>query len=177
MNYFYGGAFNPMTKAHLFIIGEILKELKENEKLIIGITEHDYKSYEFDFNFRANIIIENLKKYYKNYWDSNKIHLIKQDKRTWKFLNQNILKVYSPITLILGEDEYNDLKSLNIWHYSQDILDTFPIKVFSRAEETKNISATKVRKLLEQNINSEELKDLITETTWTILKEQLNEYH
>jgi len=169
MNYFYGGAFNPMTKAHFQIINQIEKEMVKDDLLIIGITNHDYKKFEFSYELRRKIILENL----KNNLSVNRINVkvVEQNQRTWKFLTEDYyISEIRPLTIVLGEDEFNDLKALNIWYYSKEILNTFPIKVFSRSEETKDISATKVRELLKQNVSFNELEKYISEITWNLIK-------
>lgn len=162
--YFYGGAFNPMTLAHLEIIKDIIQNMNLQDILIIGITDHSYKQFKYDYDLRYKIVYYNVLKYINP--PINKIKIVKQDKRTWNFLNQDDMKKYFPITLVLGEDEYNDLKD-NKWHYSKDILNTYSIKIIPR---TNNISSTKVRELFDNNASYNELKNYITEETYEIIK-------
>lgn len=167
MNYFYGGAFNPMTKAHLQIINQIVKEMIKDDVLIIGITNHDYKTYQFPFDLRKEILLKNLN---NQFGEQTRIKIVQQNQRTWKYLTENTsVSSIRPLTLVLGEDEYNDLKALNIWHYSKEILETFPIKVFSRSNETKDISATKVRQLLNQHADCCMLEKYITKVTMDLI--------
>ena len=162
MIYFYGGAFNPMTISHLKIIKYIINLLKDDDKLIIGITSHDYKIYEFDYETRKRIVEENIKEFF------NKIEIIKQDQRTWKFFQT---LPYKQITMVIGEDEWNDLKA-GKWHYSNDILNTYNILTIPR---TDDVSSSKVRELLKENTNKDELLKYITEITYNILKGVENE--
>lgn len=166
MIYFYGGAFNPMTKAHIDIIKNIFNNMKDEDLMIIAITEHDYKNYDYDYNTRLHIVLENLK--YAGFNDTlgSRIQLIKQDRRTWKFLNE-VLKIKNNLTLVIGEDEWNDLKN-HKWHYSKELLTTYKFKVIPR---TDNVSSTKVRKLLKNNVGFDELQKYITRETYEILKE------
>ena len=62
MVYFYGGAFNPMTKAHQSIIFNIINKMTKDDRFLIAITTHDYKTYQFSYDIRKKIIEENLKK-------------------------------------------------------------------------------------------------------------------
>ena len=156
MIYFYGGAFNPMTLSHLEIIKFIINKLNINDKLIIGITSHDYKIYEFDFKLRKRILKENLKQY-------TNIEIIKQDQRTWKFFHT---LPYKDITMVIGEDEWKDLKA-GKWHYSNEILNTYKIITIPRVND---ISATKVRELLKNNASKDELLKYITEETYKIIR-------
>ena len=167
--YFYGGAFNPLTITHQRIIDELVQELElndcldNNDTLHIGVTCHDYKDYEFDKELRMQIL--------KSYMDSKYLdkfgwQVVLQDDRTWNYLH----KIYTEeaqkyITLIMGDDEYEDLKA-GKWHYSEDILNTYQIKVIPRND---GVSATKVRELI-KNKKIDDLKKYISNITFDILK-------
>lgn len=162
MIYFYGGAFNPLTNTHLTIIKNIISILKTDDILVIGITDHNYKIFEFPYTTRFSILYENLIEFTTN----KNIKIIKQDERTWKFLNKHFPN--ENITLVLGEDEYIDLLNEK-WHFSKDILNTYNIKVIPR---TDGISATKVRELLKNNASNEELLKYVSNITLKIIKEE-----
>jgi nicotinate-nucleotide adenylyltransferase len=165
MIYFYGGAFNPMTKAHINIIKNILDNMKDEDLMIIAITDHDYKNYDYDYNTRLHIVLKNLK--YSGFNDTlgGRIQLIKQDRRTWKFLNE-VLNIKNNLTLVVGEDEWNDLNEWK-WNYSKELLNTYKFKVIPR---TDDISSTKVRELIKNNVDFNELQKYITKETYNILK-------
>lgn len=170
MNYYYGGAFDPMTKAHLQIIQNILKDMTNIDRLIIGITNHDYKRYHFSYELREEIVLQNLLRH-TNIENNKRVDILEQNKRTWEFLNTNPnICSFTPLTIVLGEDEYNDLKSLKIWHFSKNLIEKYQFKVFSRSEETKDISSTKVRDLLNKDINDINLMNLITLETFNLIK-------
>ena len=99
---------------------------------------------------------------------SNKIEIIKQDQRTWKFFQT---LPYKQITMVIGEDEWKDLKA-GKWHYSNDILNTYNILTIPR---TDDVSSSKVRELLKKNVDKNELLKYITKTTYNILKGVENE--
>lgn len=166
MIYFYGGAFNPMTKTHLDIIKNILNEMKETDQLIVAITDHDYKTYDYDFNTRKQIVLENLKDIGFDYTLGGRFQVIKQDQRTWRFLHT--IKIDDDLTLVVGEDEWNDLKA-GKWHYSDKILNTYKIRIIPR---TDDISATKVRELIKSNASKNELLKYITEITYKMLNKE-----
>lgn len=157
--YFYGGAFNPMTLSHLNIIKNILSEMNNDDLLLIGITDHNYKKIEYSYELREKILTKNLLTYCN--FPEKRIKLIKQDKRTWEFLNSLWYKKY---TLVIGQDEYEDLINKK-WHYSDEILNTFKLKVIPR---TDGISSTKVRELL-KNKNFQIIKNYISEETYKLL--------
>ena len=60
MIYFYGGAFNPMTVTHQEIITDLITNMTVKDRLVIAITTHDYKTYQFPYDVRKNIITKNL---------------------------------------------------------------------------------------------------------------------
>lgn len=161
MIYFYGGAFNPMTRAHLEIISNIMEKMTNEDRFIIGITTHSYKEYQFSYKIRKDIITRNL---LNIPIIGKRIKIVNQTERTWKFLN-SLTK--EPITIILGEDEYQDLNK-GIWHYSKELLDTYKFIVIPR---TNNISSTIAREIINSNINDPILLDYITPITLNYLKE------
>ena len=73
--------------------------------------------------------------------------------------------------MVIGEDEWKDLKA-GKWHYSNDILNTYNILTIPR---TDDVSSSKVRELLKENVGKDELLKYITETTYNILKGVENE--
>ena len=160
--YFYGGAFNPMTKAHLEIIKNILNNMKDEDSFILAITDHDYKTYSYDYNTRLKIVLENFKNIGFDYTLGGRYKVIKQTERTWKFLQEK-LKLTNNVTIVVGEDEWNDLKA-GKWHYSNELLNTYNFKVIPR---TNNISSSKVREIIK---NFNELTNYITKETYDILK-------
>ena len=162
--YFYGGAFNPMTKSHLKIIQTILEKMSNDDLLIIGITDHDYKQFKYDYSLREKIVQKNCLSYCNHTY--KRIKLVKQNKRTWKFLNE---LGYNNYVLVIGEDEYKDLKD-GKWYYSDLILENFEIFVIPR---TDGVSSSKVRELFENKMFLTAMKYL-TPTTIKLLPEYKN---
>ena len=138
--YFYGGAFNPMTNSHMKIIQSVLSEMDKDDLLIVGITDHDYKSFQFNYELREKIVFENCLTYCN--YPNKRVKIIKQDKRTWRFLNELGYKNY---VLVIGEDEYIDLKD-GKWHHSEDILNSFEIKVIQSNCKNKDCMYMKINK-------------------------------
>ena len=172
MIYFYGGAFNPMTKAHLEIIENIIKDMNNNDEFILAITDHDYKTYTYDYYFRKRIVCKNLERFgFKPRFNVNsRFKILRQSERTFNFLSHcTLLKNYiyrDDFIIIVGEDEWNDLNT-GKWHYSKELLNTYKFKVIQR---TNGISSTKVRELLKNNVGFDELQNYITRETYDILK-------
>jgi nicotinic acid mononucleotide adenylyltransferase len=110
-------------------------------------------------------------KFVKEYMDSKYLdkfgwEVSFQDERTWNYLH----KVYTDdaqkyITLIMGQDEYDDLKA-GKWHQSDDILNTYNIKVIPR---TDGVSSSKVRELI-KNKQFDEVKKYVSDKTFDFLK-------
>ena len=162
--YFYGGAFNPMTISHMKIIQSVLLEMDKDDLLIVGITDHDYKSFQFNYELREKIVFENCLKYCN--YPYKRVKIIKQDKRTWRFLNELGYKNY---VLVVGEDEYIDLKD-GKWHHSEDNLNSCEIKVIQRND---GVSASKVRELFKNKMFLTAMKYL-TPVTIKLLPEYKN---
>lgn len=159
--YFYGGAFNPMTVSHLKIIENIFQEMSKDDLLVIGITDHDYKIFEFDYSLRFSIVFENL----NAIKDKKNFKILKQNQRTWKFLNDNFKN--NKIKLVIGQDEYEDLKA-GKWHYYNEILNTYEIIMIPR---TDGISSSKVRELIKEK-DFKQLKIYISKNTFEILNDE-----
>lgn len=169
--YFYGGAFNPLTLTHQKIIDNLVSELKlngctdDNDILHIGVTFHDYKECKFDKDLRIKFVKSFMD---KNYIDKFGWEISLQNERTWDYLHRVYVDdVQKYITIIMGEDEYNDLKA-GKWHHTDDILNTYQIKVIPRND---GVSSTKVRELI-NNKKYEELKKYISDDTYQILKSE-----
>ena len=138
--YFYGLAANPLTKAHERIVRSILEE-SNAYKMIIGVTDHDYKKFAFPFQIR----MEMAEAVFKDLVDAGRVQLVRQDRRTWRFLTESLPQVDG---IIVGEDEWQDLMD-GKWSKSQDILETWPVRVMMR---TDGISSTKVRELIDKGL-------------------------
>ena len=162
--YFYGGAFNPFTLAHQQIIDNIVKDMNDDDKLIIGVTTHDYKEYQYHHDKRYECVYTYMM---NKYGMSICWQVLFQIDRTWNFLNKFIPEQDQDyITLIMGEDEYQDLQA-GKWHHHEDILNTYKIKIIPR---TNDISSTKVRTLLNQNADFNELKQYISKEVYERIK-------
>ena len=71
-----------------------------------------------------------------------------------------------PLTIVVGEDEYKDLKN-GYWHNSEDLLKTYQFKVIPR---TNDISASAARDIINTNINDPDILKYITPTTLEYIK-------
>lgn len=158
IHYFYGTAANPFTLAHENIIRYIL-QLDKNNKVYIGITDHDYKTFEYPFELRKKIVEDNLEDL------KDRIVILRQDQRTYKFLSS----LHDMIDyIVVGEDEWKDLKD-GKWLYSNELFNCWKWKVMPRLNA---ISSTKVRELIKKDATYEDLSWMISKKTYDILKDE-----
>ena len=182
MIYYYGGSFDPITKAHEAIIRRIKKEMRESDKLIIGIVQNDEKNYNVSVNDRLNMVKKSL--------DANEIVI--QDKRTYAYLDAHYRG--EKITICMGEDEWHAICS-GKWVNWDLLLKCYEFLVFNRedkdddivlpaginpnvtflgAEDTINgISSTAVREILFKNpeCHYSDVRDYITHVVFRYIKD------
>ena len=188
MIYYYGGTFDPITKAHEAIIRRIKKEMRESDKLIIGIVQNDEKNYNVSVNDRLNMVKKSL--------DANEIVI--QDKRTYAYLDAHYRG--EKITICMGDDEWYSLCS-GKWVNWDLLLKQYEFMVFYRedndeiyrkdndeivlpaginptvtflgAEDTDGISSTAVREILFKNpeCHYSDVRDYITHVVFRYIKE------
>lgn len=188
MIYYYGGTFDPITKAHEAIIRKIKKEMRESDKLIIGIVQNDEKNYNVSVNDRLNMVKKSL--------DAHEIVI--QDKRTYAYLDAHYRG--EKITICMGDDEWYSLCSgkwvnwdLLLKHYEfmvfyrEDNDEIYredndeivlpaginPTVTFLGAEDTDGISSTAVREILFKNpeCHYSDVRDYITHVVFRYIKD------
>lgn len=188
MIYYYGGTFDPITKAHEAIIRKIKKEMRESDKLIIGIVQNDEKNYNVSVNDRLNMVKKSL--------DAHEIVI--QDKRTYAYLDAHYRG--EKITICMGDDEWYALCSgkwvnwdLLLKHYEfmvfyrEDNDEIYredndeivlpaginPTVTFLSAEDTDGISSTAVREILFKNpeCHYSDVRDYITHVVFRYIKD------
>lgn len=129
-----GGAFNPPTIAHFALAEQILNEIENVEKLIFMPVNSNYKKSEKP--------IENEYRY-------NMLQMICKDNPKFEVsrLELDYNRVLTTIeTLRILKQQYTEheiifaagidnLKELETWNNSQDILDEFKLLVFERGED------------------------------------------
>jgi len=181
MIYYYGGTFDPITKAHEAIIRTIKKEMRNSDKLIIGIVKNDEKNYNVSVNDRLNMVKKSL--------DAHEIVI--QDKRTYAYLDAHYRG--EKITICMGEDEWHSLCAgkwvnwdLLLKHYEflvfyredNDEI-TLPAGInpnvtFIGAEDaTDGISSSAVREILFKNpeCHYSDVRDYITHVVFRYIKD------
>lgn len=182
MIYYYGGTFDPITKAHEAIIRRIKKEMRESDKLIIGIVQNDEKNYNVSVNDRLNMVKKSL--------DANEIVI--QDKRTYAYLDAHYRG--EKITICMGEDEWHAICS-GKWVNWDLLLKCYEFLVFNREDKdddivlpaginptvtflgtgdtTDGISSTAVREILFKNpeCHYSDVRDYITHVVFRYIKD------
>lgn len=187
MIYYYGGTFDPITKAHEAIIRRIKKEMRESDKLIIGIVQNDEKNYNVSVNDRLNMVKKSL--------DAHEIVI--QDKRTYEYLDAHYRG--EKITICMGDDEWYSLCS-GKWVNWDLLLKCYEFFVFDRevhnredkddvivlpaginptvtflgtGDTTDGISATAVREILFKNpeCHYSDVRDYITHVVFRYIKD------
>lgn len=187
MIYYYGGSFDPITKAHEAIIRRIKKEMRESDKLIIGIVQNDEKNYNVSVNDRLNMVKKSL--------DAHEIVI--QDKRTYEYLDAHYRG--EKITICMGDDEWYALCS-GKWVNWDLLLKCYEFFVFDRevhdredkddvivlpaginptvtflgtGDTTDGISSTAVREILFKNpeCHYSDVRDYITHVVFRYIKD------
>lgn len=187
MIYYYGGTFDPITKAHEAIIRRIKKEMRESDKLIIGIVQNDEKNYNVSVNDRLNMVKKSL--------DAHEIVI--QDKRTYEYLDAHYRG--EKITICMGDDEWYALcsgkwvnwdlllKCYEFFVFDREVHDCEdkddeivlpaginPNVTFLSAEDTTDgISSTAVREILFKNpeCHYSDVRDYITHVVFRYIKD------
>ena len=182
MIYYYGGTFDPITKAHEAIIRKIKKEMRESDKLIIGIVQNDEKNYNVSVNDRLNMVKKSL--------DAHEIVI--QDKRTYAYLDAHYRG--EKITICMGEDEWHAICSGKLVNWDL-LLKHYEFMVFNREDNndeivlpaginptvtflgtgdtTDGISSTAVREILFKNpeCHYSDVRDYITHVVFRYIKD------
>lgn len=199
MLYYFGGKFNPWTRAHFNVLDSLCKKIEddkswnsETDQILIGIVKlpanteikgHALCSSE---EYREEMIQPSIRLLYKKYsfLESSKLDIritYQNNPSTYEFLDEycnkhEIADWINNVTLILGEDEYADLiKSAccasTSWKYA-DKLSKMHIYTVPRESSNSIISSTKVREIFHRNpyTTYDEVKDYISKTTFDLIK-------
>lgn len=94
---YYGSAFDPITTAHEAII-EKLKSY--GEKLVIGISANDEKTYSESFESRVNLLNYAINQ-------DNNLDVLKQTERTFTFIENNFKG--ETVNLCIGSDNMDKI--------------------------------------------------------------------
>ena len=171
---YYGGAFDPITLSHEAIIAE-LHDLF-GDKLVVGVTEHDYKKSWKPLAWRKTVVQNICCKYQidianpcevdgETYYESeiiDTIRVVEQKERTYKFLSSH--PELGIGTIVIGNDEWIDLNN-GKWHYADKLLEEYKFLVVPRPK-TNIVSSTLVHKLIAEGADRETLLKYISESVY-----------
>lgn len=201
MLYIYGFAADPITKAHLGIIRTVYKLMKDDDTLRLLLSDNDEKAYPTTFEDRAYVVNATLAPFMKD-----GISLImRQDKRTYRFIQEHFADHGNEITIVMGEDEWVALCD-GRWANYDLLLKRFRFLVIRRAgnevgfndvgpmlkmpkdmnpdvkiimpENVNGISSSKVRDILSRDPETQyrDVRDYVTHVTFSAFK-RIGLYH
>lgn len=129
-----GGAFNPPTIAHFALAEQILNEIENVEKLIFMPVNSNYKKSEkpveneHRYNMLQMVCKDNPK------FEVSRLEL-DYDRVLTTIETLRMLKQQYPEHEIIFATGTDNLKELETWNNSQDILDEFRLLIFERGED------------------------------------------
>lgn len=127
MIYFYGGAFDPFTTAHRDIVKSLMKRKQPDDLVVIAVTDNDEKTYSCQQHNRQSIIRRSL----DEEWFKNGLTIMPQKMRTYSHLKQTFGKDEHGITIVIGEDELNEL-AMGKWVHADNLIRDYQFLVFKR---------------------------------------------
>lgn len=197
----FGGAFNPLTNAHLFLAEQALKETGSDYVLFMP-SKSDYilstegKGYSFSDQERLQMLLEVSKSHSWMKVSDYELSL-KEQPRTY-FTLKHFEERGEKLSLLIGSDWLIDMKKR--WKYVDEIASQFGIVVMERNEDEarsivmndesmtnllpyftfiksssvyRTISSSKVRELLlEGKENQNEIKRMVPKEVYDYLKER-----
>ena len=139
--FFYGGAFDPLTRAHISILRNLLEK---PGRVICGVTEvSPHKQHQPIAPLLHRM--ECIRMEFPDAWDSQKLEIVPQSKRTWEFLSDH--PDWRVTHIVMGEDEKQSLER-GEWHFSEKILENYQIEIVPRPEGA--ISSSRVRETMRE---------------------------
>ena len=161
---FFGGCFNPVTKAHIDLIRDVIK--KENLSKVYFVPMGDFycKNNLIPVNHR----IAMLKLAIKNEKKMDILHISNKDSKTraidsFKLIEEKFKN--SEHFFIMGSDNY---KKLPNWENSEKLINNYKYIVLDRDKGiTKDISSSIAREKIRMN---ESANDLISEQVLQYIK-------
>ena len=166
--FFFGGAFDPLTKFHEKIIMKLDSQLEDNDILLIGVSSVvNYKNYMLPVNDRLDMIHDFI-----NNHCSHNVLVIEQKERTYDFI-KNLDKKWDKfwghdrVFVVIGDDEWRDLHDKRNWAHSEELLEECLFITIPRGNEP---SSTTARKLLNENAFDEALSEILSENVINVCR-------
>ncbi len=130
---FFGGAFNPLTNAHLYLAKEV-KDVFSFEKVIFVPTKSKYilKTEQKEFSFTEEERLSMLKDVASDYdfIQVSDIELKEKEQPRTYLTMKRVQKDGFDLTLMIGSDWLSTLRTK--WMYIDEILDEFSLLVIRR---------------------------------------------
>lgn len=196
----FGGAFNPLTNAHLLLADEALRKTDSNEVIFLPsksdyVLNEERKGFCFSDEERLKILQEVAKRH--NWMSVSDYELnLSEQPRTY-FSLKHFKSLGKEVRLLIGSDWLIDMKKR--WKYVDEIAKEFGIVVVERNEDEaetiirsdpsliellpyfliikptakyRSISSSKVRELLQDwGRNKMQIKELVPPEEYDELKE------
>jgi len=124
MIYVFGAAFDPITKAHLAIIDQVVKAKKQEDEFFVMVSNNDEKDYPTSLEDRFEVVRSTLQAKFKD----NRPSILEQDRRTYLFLQEHFV---NDVTIVVGEDEWDALVK-GKWHFHDLLLEKYKFMVFTK---------------------------------------------
>lgn len=192
---FFGGAFNPLTNAHLFLAKEV-KDAFSFDKVIFVPTKSKYilKTEEKEFSFSEEERLTMLRDVSEthDFMEVSDIEIKEEEQPRTYLTMKKLQKEGCDLTLMIGSDWLSSLRTK--WMYVDEILDEFSLLVIRRNHDDiakiieedpylyerkmkirfynpkgnyQNVSSSYVRTLLKNfTKNEEEIKSLVPEQVY-----------
>lgn len=186
MKYIFGGAFDPISRGHMAIIKAIHKHLQANDEFYVLVSNNDEKLYKSTLDERFDVVNRTLKSAFQQAAPTVMI----QDKRTYRFLNEQFYGQADEIVIVVGEDEWHSLLD-GRWQNHEALLENYKFIVARRApftgemlvhknkirelniEDCMDISSSKVREIFYRNPATiyTDVKEHIHKSTFEAIKD------
>lgn len=166
MNIVYGGAFNPLTVAHVLIVNKILETFKDANVIIVPVG-NDYKKAELiDFKYRYEMI----KKEFNNnsrviVSDIENLNKFNGTIQTLDLLSKN----YSNLMLLVGSD---NILSFDKWIEYEKLLNKYQLLIVNRNNIDVNHEMNKYQHL---DVKYKEI-DFNSDVNSTLIRGDINKY-
>ncbi len=186
MKYIFGGAFDPISRGHMAIIKSIHKHLQDNDEFYVLVSNNDEKQYKSSLEERFDVVNKTLKSVFQQSAPS----VVIQDKRTYRFLNEQFYGQTDEIIIVVGEDEWRSLNEGH-WQNHEALLENYKFIVARRTtfadempehknkirelniEEFMEVSSSKVREIFYRNPATiyTDVKEYIHKSTFEAIKD------
>lgn len=193
MIFYYGGKFNPITRGHIGIISKVAEILNDGDGIVIGVrceSKDDYACRKALIEVALEETFGDGTKYAESKFLDRVAIVHQAEASLWRFLEADFTcktlrggntvdSSRDTIKIILGEDEYKDLRlsfndNGNIedapWRFAKEICDKYAIIHYPRVD---GVSSTAVRSILHKDpcVSYSTVERYITYSVWRLIEE------